>query len=78
MLIAALVWAVYVARRSTGNAIYAFPIIWGLGWLAVKTLTQSPTSEIIGIAALVGFGIVARTALITQRKTQDHSQGLRA
>jgi len=59
MLGAALIWALFITRRSKGNAVFAFPVIWGLGWLAFKALAQNPTSDAIGIAALIGLGIVA-------------------
>jgi len=70
MLGAALLWAIFITRRSKGNIVYAFPIIWGLAWLAYKTLMQNPISEIIGVSALLGLGIVTTAALLTQRHTQ--------
>ena len=60
MLGAAVIWAIFITRRSGGNIIYAFPIIWGLGWLAFKTLTQSADTPSIGYAALIGLlGLIA-------------------
>jgi len=70
MLVAALIWAVTITRRSHGNFIYAFPIIWGLGWLAFKSLTQNSAAELIGISAFIGTVLVASIALITHRKTR--------
>jgi len=76
MLGAALIWAVFITRRSKGNAIYAFPIIWGLGWLAFKAFTQNPTSDAIGIAALIGFGIIALAAYFSRRQPNFSSTAL--
>ena len=70
MLGVALIWALVITRRSGGNVAYAFPIIWGLGWLAFKALTQNPTSQPIGIMALIGFGVIASVALFTKRRPQ--------
>ncbi|WP_026941538.1 hypothetical protein [Hellea balneolensis] len=58
MLCIALAWAVFVTRRSGANMVYAFPIIWGLAWLAFKALTQAPKTEIIAISALMGVIII--------------------
>ena len=68
MLGAALIWAVFITRRSGGNVAYTFPIIWGLGWLAFKALTQTPTTGIVSIAAMIGFVIVFGTAMINAKK----------
>jgi len=68
MLSAALIWAVFITRRSGGNIVYAFPIIWGLAWLAFKALTQVSNST-IGVSALIGFVIVGSAALLTSRNT---------
>lgn len=78
MLGAALIWAVFITRRSRGNAIYAFPITWGLGWLAFKTLTQNPTSDAIGIAAIIGFGIIALAAYFSRRHPNFSATALQA
>ena len=77
MLTAALVWAVCVTRRSKGNAIYAFPIIWGLGWMAFKALTQNPTSDAIGIAALIGFGIVSIAVFVFRKRSSTLGSSIR-
>lgn len=62
MLGAALILAIFIARRSGGNMVYAFPIIWGLGWLAFKALTQPPVVNSIGLGAI--FGCVAISAAV--------------
>ena len=78
MLGAALIWAVFITQRSKGNAIYAFPIIWSLGWLAFKALTQNPTSDAIGIAATIGFGIIALAAYFSRRHPNFSATALQA
>lgn len=55
MLATALLWAVFIVRRSRGNGVYVFPIIWGLGWLCFKSWAQSPTYPIIALSALIGL-----------------------
>jgi len=54
MLILALLWAASMIRKSGGNRAYAFPIIWGLSFLALKQLVTEPTSPMIGIFAIIG------------------------
>jgi len=54
MLIFALTWAVVIIRRSGGNRAYAFPIIWGLGFLFLKQLVTNQNAPIIGLLAVLG------------------------
>ncbi len=68
MLGVALLWAIFITKRSGGNIAYTFPIIWGLAWLAFKTLTQSPQFGVIGIAAILGAITVSILALLFRRK----------
>lgn len=71
MLGAALIWAVFITRRSQGNVVYAFPIIWGLAWLAFKSFGAGLTPTSIGIAALIGFAIVTAAALMTSNHQKN-------
>jgi hypothetical protein len=68
MLGAALIWAVFIVRKSSGNPVYVFPIIWGLAWLAFKALAAGQTPEIIGGAALLGLVIIATATVMNARK----------
>lgn len=53
----ALWWAIYVLRHGALNKIYAFPIIWGLGFLALRHFSAG--GEIyIGTAAAVGIAAI--------------------
>lgn len=54
MLGLALVWAAFIIRKSGCNRAYAFPIIWGLSFLALKQLVTEPTAPVIGVLALLG------------------------
>jgi len=54
MLVLALLWASVIVRKSGGNRAYAFPIIWGLSFLAIKQLGTTQDYPIIGALALVG------------------------
>jgi hypothetical protein len=52
---AALIWAIFIIRKSGGNLAYMFPIVWGLGFLALRHFTAGQVQE-IAIAALIGIG----------------------
>lgn len=54
MLIAALIWAGFVVRKSGANRAYAFPIIWGLSFLFIKQVFVTQNSIFIGGLALAG------------------------
>lgn len=58
MLLAALVWAGFVTRRSGANRAYAFPIIWGLSFLFIKQIFITQNSIFIGGLALAGALII--------------------
>lgn len=67
MFSAALCFAAIMARRSRGNSIYVFPIVWGLAWLAFKALTQPPHSAVIAAAALLGCLILSAVTYASKR-----------
>lgn len=50
----ALWWAIYVLRHGALNKIYAFPIVWGLGFLALRHL-NADGDLYIGCAAVIGI-----------------------
>ena len=63
----ALGWAIVVLRRGATNRAYAFPIIWGLAFLALRHLGQAGGTTIIGGAAILGIFIVIATAVYRPR-----------
>lgn len=67
MLTLALIWAVFIIRKSAGNLVYAFPIAWGLAWLAFEAINSTATPEMIGFAAVIGFVIIASASLIFRK-----------
>jgi len=73
----ALGWAVIVLRRGALNRIYAFPIIWGLGFLALRHFSVGG-NVLIGLVSLGGiFAVVLAAMLKTNRKFQrdtNHSK----
>ena len=71
MLALALAFAVFVIRKSAANLVYAFPIAWGLGWLAYKAITETATPEIIGYGAVLGFVIIAAACFIFGKAGQQ-------
>jgi hypothetical protein len=58
MLGLALSWAAFIIHKSGANRAYAFPIIWGLTFLAVKQLVTEQQAPIIGILAIIGVLIL--------------------
>ena len=66
----ALWWAIYILRHGAMNKIYAFPIVWGLGFLALRHLSQS--GEIyIGAAAIVGIAAVILAATLKGKTSPE-------
>ena len=64
MLTLALIWAVFIIRKSALNRAYAFPIIWGLSFTALARLTDEPQNLIIGSAAIIGIFVLLAAAVI--------------
>lgn len=59
----ALWWAIYVLRQHALNIVYAFPIVWGLGFLALRHLSQDGNLY-LGSAALIGIIAVILAATL--------------
>lgn len=59
----ALWWGIYILRHGAMNKIYAFPIVWGLGFLAFRHLAQGG-DFLVGLAAILGVFAVGLAALI--------------
>jgi len=59
----ALGWAIIVLRRGAVNRIYAFPIIWGLGILALRHFSINGETT-IAISAIFGIIAVATASVI--------------
>jgi len=64
MLALALLWAVFIIRKSSRNAAYAFPIIWGLGFLVLDRLLDTPQNIVIAGAAAIGILILLIAAAV--------------
>lgn len=60
-------WVIYVLRQQANNKIYAFPIIWGLGFLAIRHFDQDG-SIWITYAAVIGIIAVALACTIKTDK----------
>lgn len=69
MLSAALVFAALMLKRSGGNPAYAFPILWGLAWLAFARFHVDDINMTIGYAAVVGFVLLLAITLYARRKS---------
>ena len=69
MLAAALIWAVVIIRKSGRNPVYAFPIIWGLSFLVLDRLLDTPQNTVIASAAAIGI-VILLGALIAKPKTR--------
>lgn len=59
----ALWWVIYVLRHGALNKIYAFPVLWGLGFLALRHLGSSGDLYIGGTALLGMFAVVLAATL---------------
>ncbi|MEP3890992.1 MAG: hypothetical protein ABJN69_11045 [Hellea sp.] len=67
MLALALIWAIFVTRRSGGNIVYVFPIAWGLAWLAFKSFTQTPIIGVIGITTIIGIAMLLIATFLSRK-----------
>lgn len=63
-------WVIYVLRQGAANKIYAFPIIWGLGFLALRHFGDNGSTWIGGLAVA---GVIAVIVACTV-KISEHSQ----
>lgn len=64
----ALWFAIYVLHQKAMNKIYAFPIIWGLGFLALRHFGEDG-NILIGGAAVIGVIAVALAATLKGKAT---------
>ena len=70
MLTLALIWAVFVIRKSALNRAYAFPIIWGLSFLILDRILDTPQNVVIAAAAATGI-LILLGALIVKPETRS-------
>ena len=68
MLVAALIFAIIMLRASRGHKAYAFPIIWGLTFLAIKRFTVEPVITSLAIATCIGVVVILAAAMLTGRR----------
>ena len=68
ILAAALGLIILICRRSSGNWIYVVPALWGLAWLAIRHLPNGTAA--IGVAAIVGFILLAASAWALNRQSK--------
>jgi hypothetical protein len=66
----ALWWAIYVLRHGAFNKIYAVPILWGLGFLALRHFAEGG-NQYIGAAAIIGIIAVSLAASIRGKTSPD-------
>lgn len=64
----ALIWIVWNLQRAEGNPVYAFPVIWGLAFLAWERFVVETNAWPIGAAALAGIAIVGAQLARARRK----------
>ena len=60
----ALWWGIYILRHGAMNKIYAFPIVWGLCFLALRHITGSGETK-IAIAAFIGVLAIGLAATLS-------------
>lgn len=66
----ALWWAIYVLRHGALNKIYAVPILWGLGFLALRHVSGGGDFY-VGLAAAVGIIMVILAATIAGKTSPE-------
>lgn len=64
----ALAFASWQIHRLRGNRVYAFPILWGLAFLAYGRLAVDDLSPVIGGLAIAGALVIAISALVAGRR----------
>lgn len=65
----ALWWIIYILRQRAMNKIYAFPIIWGLGFLALRHLGDTGNIWIGGGAVIGVFSVVLASTIKPRQST---------
>lgn len=60
----ALWWGIYILRHGAMNKIYAFPILWGLCFLALRHITGNGEMKIV-IAAFIGVLAIGLAATLS-------------
>lgn len=68
----ALWWAIFVLRHGAMNKIYAVPIIWGLGFLALRHLPAGGDFY-VGLTAAIGVIMVILATTITRKTSTEVS-----
>lgn len=63
----ALWWGIYILRQKAMNKIYAFPILWGLGFLALRHLGQDG-SLWIGGGAVIGIIAIGLAGILPSKR----------
>lgn len=63
-------WVVCVLQRGAQSRLYAFPIVWGLAFLAAKRLLVEGTEPAIGWVAILGILIVILATLWRPRASR--------
>lgn len=62
----ALWWGIYILRHGATNKVYAFPIVWGLGFLALRHLSANG-DMMIGLIAVIGIIAITLAASLPKR-----------
>lgn len=67
LVVLCLAWVGWNLFRSGGSLVYAFPVVWGLAFLAYGRFVVGPIVPVIGGAALVALAVVAFMAMRARR-----------
>jgi len=62
----ALWWGIYILRHGALNKIYAFPILWGLGFLGLRHISDGG-EKMISLAAGVGVLMILLAAFVPSK-----------
>ncbi len=66
----ALWWGIYILRHGAMNKIYAFPILWGLSFLALRHASASGDMKLV-IAACIGILAIGLAATLPGKTSPE-------
>lgn len=66
----ALWWGIYILRHGAMNKIYAVPILWGLGFLALRHISENGEMK-LAIAAFIGILAIGLAATLPGKTSPE-------
>ena len=66
----ALWWVIFVLRQGAANMIYAFPVVWGLGFLALRHFGAGGSTWISSVAVIGILAVILAATLRSKTQTK--------